>query len=113
MRRSHDLLCVILTLAATVLAPPSLEADEETMITGFESENWTMTNGRIVDHLGRKALAGSAILKDVDFTDGVIEVRDRCKVRQLIRGNLAGCRERLNVSCWCIMRRVRQERRVP
>ncbi len=40
----------------------------------FDSERWTMTNARQVDHLGRRALLGTAFLKDVEFTDGVIEV---------------------------------------
>ena len=74
MRRFHDLLCVCLTLAAAALALPSLAADETTEIIAFDSEEWTISDGRTVDHLGRKALAGSAFLEDVDFTDGVIEV---------------------------------------
>jgi sugar lactone lactonase YvrE len=60
--------------AAAFLSVPSFAAEEQTAVIAFESEDWTITNGRIVDHLGRKALAGSAFLKDVDFTDGIIEV---------------------------------------
>ena len=74
MRRFHDLVCLSVVLAAVVFAVPSFAAEEEPAATSFESEDWTITSGRIVDHLGRKALAGSAFLKDVDFTDGVIEV---------------------------------------
>jgi len=74
MRRFLNLMCAGLTLAAAVLASPSLAADEQTAIIGFESGEWTISAGRIVDHLGRKALAGSAFLRDVEFTDGVIEV---------------------------------------
>jgi len=74
MRRLHDLLCVSLTLAAAALALPSLAAEDQTAIIGFESDEWTISDGRVVDHLGRKALAGSAFLEDVDFTDGVVEV---------------------------------------
>ena len=41
---------------------------------GFESENWTKLDARVVEHLGRTSLEGSAILADVAFSDGVIEV---------------------------------------
>jgi len=74
MRRGHDLMCLSVVFAVAVLAVPSFAAEEQTATSGFESEDWTITSGAIVDHLGRMALAGSAILKDVDFTDGVIEV---------------------------------------
>ncbi len=74
MRRGHDLMCLSVVFAVAVLAVPSFAAEEQTATSGFESEDWTITSGAIVDHLGRKALAGSALLKDVDFTDGVIEV---------------------------------------
>jgi hypothetical protein len=40
----------------------------------FESDRWIVTRGEIVNHLGRKSLAGSAYLKDVEFENGVIEV---------------------------------------
>ncbi len=74
MRRAHDLMCLSVVFAAVVLTVPSMAAEEQTAVIAFDSEDWTITSGRIVDHLGRKALAGSAFLKDVDFTDGVIEV---------------------------------------
>ncbi|RLE23123.1 MAG: hypothetical protein DRJ65_12460, partial [Acidobacteria bacterium] len=57
-----------------LLMVPSIGAEDPGPGIGFESEDWTITSGRIVDHLGRKALAGSAALKELDFTDGVIEV---------------------------------------
>lgn len=40
----------------------------------FDSDRWVMRNAEITEHLGRKSLAGTAYLKDVDFQDGVIEV---------------------------------------
>jgi sugar lactone lactonase YvrE len=67
-------MCLSVVFSAAILAVPSFAAEEQTATSGFESEDWTITSGAIVDHLGRMALAGSAILKDVDFTDGVIEV---------------------------------------
>ncbi|MEN8164285.1 MAG: hypothetical protein ABFS37_09160, partial [Acidobacteriota bacterium] len=74
MRRIADLRCWSLAFAVALLVVPSIGAEESNADIGFESEDWTITGGRIVDHLGRKALAGSAALKEVDFTDGVIEV---------------------------------------
>ncbi len=40
----------------------------------FDSDRWVLVNGSVVDHLGRRALVGSAYLKGVEFQDGVIEV---------------------------------------
>jgi DNA-binding beta-propeller fold protein YncE len=45
----------------------------ETGIIPFESPRWTMVNARTVDHLGQKALIGTAFLNGADFGDGVIE----------------------------------------
>jgi hypothetical protein len=73
MRRLHDLLCVSLTLATAILAPPLLAAEEQTAIIGFESDEWTISDGRVVDHLGRKALAGSASLVS-DFNGLLLRV---------------------------------------
>jgi sugar lactone lactonase YvrE len=36
-------------------------------------ERWDLANARIVDHLDRQALIGTAFLKDVELEDGVIE----------------------------------------
>jgi len=40
----------------------------------FESHRWRVTDGEIVTHLGRRSLAGTALLKDLKFQNGVIEV---------------------------------------
>ena len=39
----------------------------------FESERWNIGSAKVVDFMGRKSLMGIASLKDVEFTDGVIE----------------------------------------
>jgi sugar lactone lactonase YvrE len=39
----------------------------------FTSEDWVMANARVLEHAGREALMGFAYLKDVAFTNGVIE----------------------------------------
>lgn len=40
----------------------------------FESGRWVLQGARVVDYLGRRSLAGSAYLEDVEFEDGVLEV---------------------------------------
>ncbi len=61
----------ILALALLLPAPGVSGADDA---IDFGSDRWTVTSGRIVEHLGRKSLQGSASLKDVVFGDGVVEV---------------------------------------
>jgi hypothetical protein len=41
--------------------------------TDFGADRWDLSKAEIVDFLGRKALMGTAFLKDVAFRDGVIE----------------------------------------
>lgn len=74
MRRVPDLWRWILMFFVAFLVVPSIGAEPLAADTGFEGEDWTITSGSIVDHLGRKALAGSAALSGFNFTDGVIEV---------------------------------------
>lgn len=40
----------------------------------FTADRWDLSTARVVEHLGRQALTGSAVLRDVVFRDGVIEV---------------------------------------
>ncbi len=40
----------------------------------FDSDRWILPDAAKVEHLGRKALLGNALLPDVQFEDGVIEV---------------------------------------
>ena len=49
-------------------------AHAQSEIVGFDSDKWTFINAKTVEHLGRKALMGSAYLKGANFRDGVIEV---------------------------------------
>ncbi len=39
----------------------------------FNSENWQIFSGKVEEHLGQQSLSGSAMLKDVEFVDGIIE----------------------------------------
>ena len=73
MRRFNSILLVSMILAASVLATLSLAADEQPAIFGFESVEWTISTGRVVDHLERKALAGSAFLVS-DFNGLLLRV---------------------------------------
>jgi hypothetical protein len=43
-------------------------------IVDFESDQWIIRNGQVIEHLGRKSLVGNAYLKDVEFGNGIIEV---------------------------------------
>ena len=60
----------ILLLSACLAGPAAAEGD-----TGdFASESWTKLDARVVEHLDRPSLEGTALLAEVEFTDGVIEV---------------------------------------
>lgn len=43
-------------------------------VIDFESDQWILQNAEIKEHLGRTGLCGNAVLKDVEFTNGTIEV---------------------------------------
>jgi hypothetical protein len=60
------LLTILLTLPASILAQDD--------VIDFESDRWTLYGAQVVDHLGQKSLRGSAVLKEVQFENGVIEV---------------------------------------
>ncbi len=62
------LIFVVLSLAFQV----GVFAQNETI--DFESERWNILAGRVEDYLGQKSFTGNAILKDVEFENGVIEV---------------------------------------
>jgi hypothetical protein len=42
-------------------------------IVEFDVEAWDLSDGQVVEHLGRQSIIGTAVLKDVEFEDGVIE----------------------------------------
>ncbi len=57
-------------LACSVFAADGSEVVE----VAVDSERWQLAGGRVVEHLGRPALAGGATLTDVEFLNGSIEV---------------------------------------
>jgi len=62
------LLALFLTLASQGTAVAQKKAAQ------FDPTLWDLERAKIVEHLGRKALIGSAFLKDVRLQSGVIEV---------------------------------------
>lgn len=62
---------LLLSLSAFGSSPAFAAGPE---MVDFDSEQWTLINAEVTEHLGRKALSGFAVLQDVDFEDGVIEV---------------------------------------
>jgi sugar lactone lactonase YvrE len=64
-------IALFLTTVCLAAGLPIQEAEGE--IVPFSPERWDLANAKVVDHLERKALMGAALLKDVEFEDGVIE----------------------------------------
>jgi len=62
---------VFVTMACLGASLPFPEVEGE--IIPFGSERWDMAEAKVVDHLERRALMGTALLKDVEFEDGTIE----------------------------------------
>ena len=70
-----------------IVASMVLRAHATEMVeVAVDSERWQPAGGRVVDHLGRTALAGGATLADVEFLDGTIEV-DVAVTRALFRAD--------------------------
>jgi len=61
----------ILTMGSLAPAFSAQEAPGD--VVEFTPDRWDLANARIVDHLDRKALMGTAFLKDIELEDGVIE----------------------------------------
>ena len=66
---------LILTVVTLAAGLPAQEASGD--IVEFTPERWDLADAKIVDHLDRKALMGTALLKDVEFEDGVDRMRHR------------------------------------
>lgn len=72
MRAFPRRLAGVLVLAVlAVLTGPQPSAGQA---VDFESGRWTITAGKVQEHLGRKAFQGTAYLNDVRFANGTIEV---------------------------------------
>lgn len=64
-----------ITLAGLVLA---VHVGAETTVIPFDDAHWDLANARVEQHLGRTALTGVAVLRDVELGNGVIEVDVAC-----------------------------------
>ncbi len=69
---SFGVRAVVLVWAGFVLGAAEVRAQTE--LVDFDSQRWNVSGADVVQHLGRKALAGIAYLEDLDFHNGVIEV---------------------------------------
>jgi len=69
--RTNRVLIFVLAFAASVLTFRAGSARAEEI--PFTPEKWDLQAAKVVDHLGRQALMGTAFLKDAAFEDGVIE----------------------------------------
>ncbi|MCD4747081.1 MAG: SMP-30/gluconolactonase/LRE family protein [Bacteroidales bacterium] len=58
-------------ILSILLIPICVHAQND--IIPFNSDNWQIFSGKLEEHLGRQSLSGSAMLKDVEFEDGIIE----------------------------------------
>ncbi len=68
MRKLWILILIVIALWLLVVLGLAQEGAIE-----FGAGRWDMEGARVIDHLGRKSLAGTAVLKDVAFGDGIIE----------------------------------------
>jgi len=61
----------IMMIVSLASGRPAQKAPDN--IVEFTPERWDLQNARIVDHLERKALIGTAFLKNAELEDGIIE----------------------------------------
>ncbi len=64
---------VVITLVVVSTLPLAAASGQDDVV-GFDSDSWILLNAEIVEQLDRRGLSGFALLKDVEFEDGVIEV---------------------------------------
>jgi sugar lactone lactonase YvrE len=60
------------TALLLLLIPPAAVAQSDTV--GFESDRWELVDAELAHRFGKECLSGTAILPDVEFENGVIEV---------------------------------------
>jgi sugar lactone lactonase YvrE len=61
-------------LVALTVALPAPEAGAQEGVIDFDSDRWVKRNAEVVEHAGRRSLAGFAYLDGVELSNGVIEV---------------------------------------
>jgi sugar lactone lactonase YvrE len=60
--------------ALAVMASVATKGTAQSNAVPFDKAHWDLTNGEVTEYLGRQALTGDAVLKDIVFDNGVIEV---------------------------------------
>lgn len=63
---------LLLSLAVALLLGPASEARADAV--PFTADRWDLSGAEIKEHLGRTSIAGTAILRDAGFQDGVVDV---------------------------------------
>jgi sugar lactone lactonase YvrE len=71
--RLRSLHLLLPALLVTVLVPAGARAQQLESVP-FDSPRWRLSGGVVTEYLGRPCLKGSALLPDVAFHDGIIEV---------------------------------------
>ena len=61
-----------LLFVGALVAPSAVQAQND--IIGFDSDRWNLVDAEVAERLNRTCLSGAALLKDVEFENGVIEV---------------------------------------
>jgi sugar lactone lactonase YvrE len=67
-------LAVIVLLISSCVVPCALAAGEEQVEVPVDSDRWILINAERTERLGRPCIIGRAVLKELEFTDGIIEV---------------------------------------
>ena len=70
VKQTRRFACRLLLLATLAAVP----AYAQKTAAEFTPEHWDLRLAKVVDHLGRSALTGTAFLKDVALKNGIIEV---------------------------------------
>ncbi|MFH1143381.1 MAG: hypothetical protein V1774_02415, partial [Candidatus Eisenbacteria bacterium] len=68
------LLALALLTPAAIAARAQTGAEASAMVIPFDEVHWDLRSAWVGEHLGRESLAGTALLRDLEFGDGVIEV---------------------------------------
>jgi sugar lactone lactonase YvrE len=67
-------IAISVVLITATIAPLAAAPDAEKVAVPFDSERWKVRRGQLTEHLGRPGFTGRAVLEDVAFENGVIEV---------------------------------------
>jgi hypothetical protein len=70
--RKMLILLIVLPIIPLVISAQQNESDFS--FIDFDSPHWDLEGAKVLQYMDRKALAGSAMLKDVEFQNGIIKV---------------------------------------